>query len=454
MADEAVVTEASFQRYAAYLLLEDTAFLRAFHDVLKPEHMTSPELAFLVRFAYEFYEQHHIAPTFQAFEAEIESPKKAWEVAGVRPELMDALVDLLDEEGRPSDGLADYVKQKLEHYIQEREFEVAVRKASELLDEGDVERAFEVVRTAQRVQASDDDRIVFPADIGTLFDYFNPEHLDQISIRTGIAGLDRAMERGLRPGELGVLMAPLKRGKSMGLVNFGVEALRQGVSVAHYSLENSAHDTLARYAANLSMVPINELVTRDEEEVTEQLMSQLRRVSAAHAKVFIRWMPARLTSVDTIAADLDDLRSEHNVGLVIVDYGDLARSRQRHERVYEEQAEVFMELRDLGMQYRLPIWTATQANRQALDSETVKMSQIAESLGKAMKADFVVAMSQTKDEADDQMMRLNIVAARRGRGHCSVRVRTRFELAKLIEPVPDDDELAEPAEPDDEDDGE
>ncbi|KKM63169.1 hypothetical protein LCGC14_1514170 [marine sediment metagenome] len=449
MAVDSVVTEASFQRYAAILLLEDTAFLRSFYTVLKPEHMTSPELAFLVRFAREFYERHHIAPTFQAFAAEVESPKKAWEVAGVRPELMDALVDVLEDEGRPSDGLADYVRQKLEHYIQEREFEGAVRKASELLDEGDVTRAFEVVRASQRIQAETDDRIIFPTDVGKLFEYFDPEHLDQISVRTGIAGLDRAMERGLRPGELGVLMAPLKRGKSMGLVNIGVEALRQGFSIAHYSLENSAHDTLARYAANLSMIPIKELVALSVDEVTERLMAQLRRVSAAHAQAFIRWMPARLTSVDTIAADLDDIRAENRIGLVIVDYGDLARSRQRYDRNYEEQAEVFMELRDLGMQYKVPVWTATQANRLALDAEKVKMSQIAESLGKAMKADFVVAMSQTPDEKEAQEMRLNIVAARRGRGHCNVRVNTRFDLAKLTEPAPDEESL-----PDEDDDGE
>ena len=429
-----LVTDAALQRFAAILLLENSDFLRAFYDIVRPEHFASPEMGFLVEFVQAFFTQHRIAPTLDSFALEVESPSRSWIATGIRPELMDVLVEALQEEGIPSDALTEYVKGRFEQYIQEREFALAVRTASKFLDSGEPDKAFEAVRAAQRVKAQDDDRILFPEQVATLFEYFDSEHLDRISLPSGIKTLDMAMEKGLRPGELGVIMAPLKRGKSMWLVHVGAHALRRGETVAHYSLELSAHDTLARYAANVCGMPLKELMALGIDEV-KRLLNRALRVGDRSAQVIIHWMPARGTSIDMIAADLENLRAEHHIGLVIVDYGDLARSRQRHEKSYDEQAEVFTELRDLGMQYRVPVWTATQANRKALDSDRISINQIAESLGKAMKADFVVAMSQTSTERehDPQFMRLNIVAARRGSGKCNARVEARLDRAKFVQ---------------------
>jgi replicative DNA helicase len=437
------VTEGELLRHAAYLLLEDTDFLRAFRGVLKPEHFKAPELHFLAEFALDFYERHRLAPGLESFKIELDEPQRAWSVIGVQPELMDALVNALEEDGAPSTGVTAYVRDRLEYYIKVREFEQAVRTASYHLDEGEVDKAFDVVRAAQQVRANKDEYLVFPDDLDKVLEYFAPERLDRVSISTGIPGLDLALGGGLRPGELGVMMGPLKRGKSMALVQLGASALRRNVSVVHYSLENSAEDTYGRYMAHLVgesvETALREHVTGSE--LHERARVQLQRIDS-DAQVFIRWFPAKVTSVSDIESDLEELLFEHRIGLVVIDYGDLARSRQRHERAYEEQADVFLELRNLGMTTGLPVWTATQSNRQSLNTKDVVISQIAESLGKAMKADFVVAMSQTPEEAKSKppLLRLDVVAARRGRPGIPVTVQALFDHAQLLEPIPPEDE--------------
>lgn len=437
-------TEASLQRYVAVLLLEDVDFLRAFRSILKPEHFASAEMRFLVNFALSFYDKHRMPPTRAAFAAEVETPTRTFSQSGVQPELMAYLARMVCEENVPGPSLKEYVRDRLERYIQEREFEMAVRSAAVYLDQGAIDRAFEVVRAAQRVRAERDTYLTFPDDMGALYDYFAPERLAAISVPLGLAPLDAAMGGGLRPGELGVILAALKVGKSSFLVYVGAMALRRGLSVAHISLENSAHDTYGRYLANLTGTPVEELITRGltEADLRELVERTLRRLDS-EAKAFIYWMPARLTSIDDISVVVDDLCADHKIGLVVVDYGDLVRSRERYERPYEEQAAAFAELRDLGAQFNVPVWTATQANRQALSARTVRVSQISESLGKAMKADFVLALSQTAEEADQTppRMRIGLIAARRGPGRCSVSVEALLGTARFREVVDDDQEL-------------
>ena len=56
-------------------------------------------------------------------------------------------------------------------------------------------------------------------------------------VGTGWVPLDNLTRGGLGSGELGVCIAPTGAGKSMALVHLGAEALKQGRTVIHYTLE-------------------------------------------------------------------------------------------------------------------------------------------------------------------------------------------------------------------------
>jgi hypothetical protein len=433
------VTEAALQHYAILMLLEDTDFLRSFNGVLKPDHFKSPEFRYVASFALDFFKAHHRAPTLEALRIEIDSPRMDWAAMGVQPALMDRLVDILGEDAAPGGALAKYIHDRTEHWVQLREFEYAHRVASEHLDQGDVEGAFAVVLAAQRVRAKANEWLVFPDDLQALFEYYSQDNIDRISVGCGIPKLDHAMEGGLRPGELGVWMAPLKRGKSMALVNTGAEALRKGINIVHYSLENSSIETLARYVRNIGGDTVRGLLGGGTPQDQARLAAGIRttlQLGDSDAKGFIKWFPAGVTTVDEIDADLEELQEKQQIGLVIVDYGDLMRSRERYEKQYENQTAVFSELRDLGTRHGVPVWTASQSNRDSMNPKNnIQVRQMAEAIGKAMKADFIIAMNQDVNEADldPPIMRLSLIAARRGKGHCTATVEARFDRAQLIE---------------------
>ena len=78
--------------------------------------------------------------------------------------------------------------------------------------------------------------------------------------------------------------------------------------------------------------------------------------------------------------------------VVIVDYADLLRGHGQEKR--HELEGIYEDLRGLAGEYELPVWTASQANRSALEEDVIDASKIAESYGKVMVADFIISLSR------------------------------------------------------------
>jgi hypothetical protein len=55
---------------------------------------------------------------------------------------------------------------------------------------------------------------------------------------------------------------------------------------------------------------------------------------------------------------------------------------------------IYEDLRGMAGTYQIPIYTASQANRSALEEDIIEADKIAESYSKVMVADFVVSLSR------------------------------------------------------------
>ena len=66
-------------------------------------------------------------------------------------------------------------------------------------------------------------------------------------ITTGWKLLDKITHGGLGRGELGVVIAPTGAGKSMALVHLGAQAVMEGLTVVHYTLELQETVVATRY---------------------------------------------------------------------------------------------------------------------------------------------------------------------------------------------------------------
>ena len=78
--------------------------------------------------------------------------------------------------------------------------------------------------------------------------------------------------------------------------------------------------------------------------------------------------------------------------LIIVDYADLLRGAGKEIRL--ELGNIYEDLRGMAGEYEIPVWTASQANRSALEDDVIGAEKIAESYSKIMTADFVLSLSR------------------------------------------------------------
>ena len=190
---------------------------------------------------------------------------------------------------------------------------------------------------------------------------------------------------GLGKGELGVFVAPAGIGKSWGLINIGAHAVKKGMTVIHYTLElNEAYVGL-RYDSVMTGIP-NQNLRHYQDQVKEEL-------AKIKGELIIKYYPTKSTSVIGIRGHIEKcIMQGKKPDIVIVDYADLLRGFGAEKR--HELEGIYEDLRGLAGEYEIPVWTASQANRSALEEDVIGAEKIAESYGKVMVADFVISLSR------------------------------------------------------------
>ena len=79
----------------------------------------------------------------------------------------------------------------------------------------------------------------------------------------------------------------------------------------------------------------------------------------------------------------------------------------------------------------IPIWTASQANREAANSTVVGLENMSEAYGKAMVADVVVSLSRKPMEKSSGVGRLFIAKNRAGRDGILFPINLNTAMSKI-----------------------
>ena len=263
----------------------------------------------------------------------------------------------------------------------------AILVSVDLLKEGKYEEIQGVIEQSLKINTEQD----LGQDYFDSFESRRKVHTRQ-TIPTGFPLLDAeaVLDGGLANGELGVVMAPTGGGKSFFLVNLGFGALAAGKNVIHYSMELSETHVGNRYDSRITGIATKELrskMTEAENKLARFMGGQL----------FIKEYPPKVATINTIKFHVGRLLSNgFDPDLVIIDYGDLMKSRRGYEQKRFELESIFEDLRALSMELKLPIWTATQSNREGFNEDVITIDKVGEAINKAHVVDFFGTFSQRK----------------------------------------------------------
>jgi hypothetical protein len=110
--------------------------------------------------------------------------------------------------------------------------------------------------------------------------------------------------------------------------------------------------------------------------------------------------------------------------LIILDYPDIMKPSRDYSEKRTELELLYEEIRGMAQEFNCAVWVASQTNRGALSKKVVTIADLAESFGKAATSDFMLALSQTKQEKRDGEVRYYVAKHRNGQSdetiHCDI----------------------------------
>jgi hypothetical protein len=375
MADKLSEFGYNFQIKLIASLFTDRAYLQQITDILEPNMFESEANHFIVDTIKKYFQTYKSPPTMEVMKVQVDEVENDVLKTTVIDHLKDAYKQLEAED-------LEFVKEKTLMFCKNQKLKHAIIKSVDLLKGND----FESIKTLidESLKAGSDREV-------------GHEYLEEIDLRyeesvrnaitTGWEVIDDLADGGLGKGELGVMVAPAGIGKSWALVNIGANAVKAGLKVIHYTLELNEHYVGLRYDSVFTGIAAQEL-KYNIDDVKKKLTS-------IKGNLIVKYYPTKGASVNSISAHIEKcIVQGFKPDLIIVDYADLLRGTGKSRELRHELGNLYEDLRGIAGEHEMPVWTASQANRSALEEDVIGAEKIAESYAKIMTADFVISLSR------------------------------------------------------------
>ena len=368
----------SFQVKVLAAMFIDRSFLQQIADIIQPEYFESDANNWVLDVILDHFREYKTPPSKDVLKVKI---------TGITDDVFKtAILEQLKDIFRymESDDLT-FVKDEILKFCKNQEIKRAIMDSVNLLQMGNYDEIKSKIDSAMKAGADTDIGHEYKKEVVARY-----TNAARDTIRTGWDVIDDLMDGGLGKGELGVVMAPAGIGKSWLLINIGANAIKQGKTVIHYTLELNDTYVGQRYDSVITGIAAQNLknYTDDIEEKLETLAGEL----------IIKYYPTKSTGVMGIKAHIEKTVMLGNTpDLVIVDYGDLLKVNTKKDK-HEALEELYEEMRGMAGEYEIPVWTASQAGRAALENDIIEADKIASSYGKVMVADFLMSLARKVED--------------------------------------------------------
>jgi len=386
----------SYQSKVVASLISDVKFLEQVYEITKPAFFESEANRWIIDMVLQYFSEYRTIPTMEVFKiktGEIEDKV-------LKQTVVEQLKNVYQQIG--SEELP-YVRKEFLTFAKNQKVKEALFQSVDLLKAGNYDKIIDTMMAASKVGVESDLGLDYIQNFESIMD-----NVKRDSCPTGWDVIDELMDGGLGPGELGVVMAPSGIGKSWFLSKIACAALQKGMDVLHYTLELSESYVGQRYTTILTGIQTSEHLQRKDEII--------RRIKAMPGRVRIKYYPPQFASAKTIAAHIEKIRATgFKPALIIIDYADLLKSGNRGgDGLYAELGGIYEELRGLSGEAGIPVWTATQTNRAAIDHEVIQADSVGDSYKKVQTADFIMSVSRKTKDKLSKTGRIHIVKNRFG----------------------------------------
>jgi replicative DNA helicase len=395
----------SFQEKIMQAMLNDSRWSEQMLEVIDVSYFDLKYLQFLADRYFSYAKKYKVFPTFDLLITIIRDDLKTGTDAVLREQIIEYLQRV---RLNPSPGDIAFVKEKSLDFCRKQALKKAFVSGIEMMETEKYESIVDLMKNAVSVGTT-------PSLGHDFFEDFDARFM-QITRRcvpTGIAELDKKtiFDGGLGAGELGCVIAATGVGKSHFLTMLGANALRNKKNVMHYTFELSEAKTGIRYDSNLCDIESNDVVDNKD-----SLREKYSKMSGELGKLKIKFYPSGSATVHMLRTHIEKLNLKGFVpDIILIDYADIMKSSRSYDSLRHELKLVYTELRGMAEELQVPIWTASQSNKEGSQADIIDLGNMAEAYGKAFVADVVISLSRKSYEKASGWGRMYIAKNRAGR---------------------------------------
>lgn len=398
----------NFQSKILHHLVTDSEFALQIIEILKPEFFSHETHQTIYRIVLSWNRKYESLPSFDNIRTLV---MKLYKDDDITSEFMENFVNELEFKTQTMDK-AHVIDEAVE-FCKQQAFKNAILTSVDLLKNEKYDDIYAIIQGATSAGIK--------KDIG--HDYFtdvNKRLMEQrFPVPTGWRMMDMEIAGGLAAGELGLILAGTGVGKSMILAHFAAEAFKAGKNVLYYTLELSEKMVGLRLDAKLAGIPLTNLLTDTGGALRNRVTNELNKIKKKHPhnpRLIIKEYPTKTASIQTIKNHILTLQNDgFKPDIILVDYADLLKATDRYSDKRFELESNTEQLRGLAGIYQVPVWSASQTNRDGLDSSINGLKTISESLGKAMVADLIISIGRSQRLIDEERACYYLVKSRLGR---------------------------------------
>ena len=258
-------------------------------------------------------------------------------------------------------------------------------------------------------------------DIETMIAYYQERN---IGIKTQHKEFNKRIGSGFLPGTLNLILSQSGGGKSLLMTDLISGMIKDNKNILLISLEMSDKEIMKRVHANAMNLPINSLIHLSKTEGEKKKMQEedpnisfidKEQVLAAYNEVkasgkcghfFVKDYPAGTFSALQLEALVESYKIEQNIDfdIVFVDYLGIAKSDliSPSAGLYSYLKSIAEEFRGSAKKLNLPVVSASQLNRSAVNSTEADNSNVSDSLGSVQTADFLLFLLQTPEMKENK----------------------------------------------------
>jgi len=386
-----------FQIKCISSLVSDRQFLERIHDIIDVESFETDAHQWIIKEIIFYFNQYKDLPTLNVFKVRIETISNKV--------LTQSVVDNLKLiYQKMNDNDITFIKEQFLEFCKNQKLKNAIFESADLLATGQYEKIKHVVDQAMKAGIERNIGHDYSEDVEKRMSI-----MSRNCIKTNWQEIDSIMDGGLGPGELGIITACAGSGKSWVLSKLGAEAMRQGKNVVHFTLELNENYVGLRYDSCFTGIDFQNI--RNNVDIVRQKIGEIS------GKLVIKYFPIKTISAYSLKAHVERLAVlGTKIDMIIVDYADILRPThsERNSNSYSEAGGIYEELRSIAGELQVPIWSASQSNRAAMDEDIIQANNIADSYRKIMTADFVLSLSRKVNDKQANTARFHVIKNRFG----------------------------------------